>query len=115
MNSDRPASLGVLETLYRERDHELRKKYKRSLGFGDAIFDRWERARSLGFGEGASIYNSAAIFGEVVVGEHTWVGPYVILDGSGGGIRIGRYCSISAGVHIYSHDTTLWALSGGVL
>jgi acetyltransferase-like isoleucine patch superfamily enzyme len=36
-----------------------------------------------------------------------------MLDGSGGGIRIGSTCSLSAGVHIYTHDTVLWALSGG--
>jgi acetyltransferase-like isoleucine patch superfamily enzyme len=38
-----------------------------------------------------------------------------MLDGSGGGISIGTTCSISAGVHIYTHDTVLWALSGGRL
>ena len=38
-----------------------------------------------------------------------------MLDGSGGGIRIGETCSISAGVHIYTHDTVHWALSGGAI
>jgi acetyltransferase-like isoleucine patch superfamily enzyme len=36
------------------------------------------------------------------------------LDGSGGGLRIGKYCSISAGVQVYTHQTVRWALSGGV-
>jgi acetyltransferase-like isoleucine patch superfamily enzyme len=53
------------------------------------------------------------VFGDVRVGEHTWIGPFTILDGSGGGLVIGSYCSISAGVHIYTHDTVRWALSGG--
>ena len=31
----------------------------------DALFDRWERARRLGFAPDASIYNSSAVFGDV--------------------------------------------------
>jgi len=100
---------------YLQREAELRKRFARSLSFGDALFDRWDRARSLGFGDRTSIYNSALVYGEVLVGSHTWIGPYTILDGSGGGIVIGNYCSISAGVHIYTHDTLSWALSGGKL
>jgi acetyltransferase-like isoleucine patch superfamily enzyme len=45
-------------------------------------------------------------------GENTWIGPFTILDGSGG-LLIGSNCSISAGVQIYSHDTVEWAISGG--
>lgn len=103
----------ALAELYRRSDERLREEYRRSLSFQDALFDRWERARRLNFSEGASIYNSAEVFGEVLVGAKTWVGPYVILDGSAGGVRIGDYCSISAGVHIYTHDTVAWALTGG--
>jgi len=103
----------MLQAVYLQRDAELKQRFDRSLPFADALFDRWERARLLGFGEGTSIYNSAVIFGDVRVGKNTWIGPHTILDGSGGGIIIGDYCSISAGVHIYTHDTVLWALSGG--
>jgi acetyltransferase-like isoleucine patch superfamily enzyme len=74
--------------------------------------DRWEKARFLGFGAGASIYDNSYVFGEVKVGAHTWVGPFTILDGSGG-LEIGEYCSISSGVQIYSHETINWAISGG--
>lgn len=98
---------------YESREKELMQVYHRSLPFQDAMFDREERARKLGFGKGATIYNSALVYGDVTVGEGTWIGPYVLLDGSGGGIRIGSTCSISAGVHIYTHDTVAWALSGG--
>ena len=98
-----------------EREAELKASYARSLPFSDGQFDRWERARRLGFSEGASIYYSSFVFGDVNVGENTWVGPWTILDGSGGGISIGKYCSISAGVHIYTHDTVAWALSEGLL
>ncbi|MBO6769759.1 MULTISPECIES: acyltransferase [unclassified Thalassospira] len=98
---------------YLVRDNELLEEFKRSLPLQDALDDRWERARRLGFDEGVSIYNSAVVFSDVAVGSGTWIGPYVILDGSGGGIEIGSTCSISSGVYIYTHDTLGWALSGG--
>ncbi|CAN5285306.1 acyltransferase [soil metagenome] len=91
---------------------ELKEKFNRSLPFADQIFDRWERARALGFGEGASVYDSSVILGKVKVGSNTWVGPFTVLDGSGE-LTIGDYCSISAGVQIYSHDSVQWAVSGG--
>ncbi|MDP2193598.1 MAG: acyltransferase [Alphaproteobacteria bacterium] len=99
--------------LYEEQETFLKEKYDRSLSFQDGLFDRFERAKRLGFGEKASIYNSALVFGNVHVGDHVWIGPFVILDGSGGCIKIGLHCSISAGVHIYTHDTVMWALSNG--
>lgn len=104
----------TLRAVYARCDAELRGKYDRSLPMQDALFDRWERARSLGFEKGASIYNSAMVFGTVRVGAKTWIGPYVMLDGAGGGIEIGSTCSISTGVYIYTHDTIAWALSGGM-
>jgi acetyltransferase-like isoleucine patch superfamily enzyme len=99
--------------LYEQQELFTKEKYDRSLSFQDGLFDRFERAKRLGFGEGSSIYNSALVFGNVKVGLKTWIGPYVILDGSGGDIEIGEYCSVSAGVHIYTHDSVRWALSGG--
>jgi len=105
--------LACLRATYEERDEELKDRFQRSLPFQDAMFDRWERARSLGFGDGASIYHSAQVFGQVMVGEGTWIGPYVVLDGQGATLSIGATCSISSGVHIYTHNTIRWALSGG--
>ena len=89
-------------------------KWNRTVTFGDYFVDRWERARRLGFGEGTSIYDSSVVFGDVTVGENTWIGPFTVLDGSGG-LEIGSTCSLSAGVQIYTHDTVEWALSGGEL
>lgn len=103
----------LLRGCYLATDERLRAQFERSLPFQDALFDRWDRARRLGFAPDASIYNSASVFGNVKVGRATWIGPNTLLDGSGGGIDIGSYCSISSGVHIYTHDTVLWALSGG--
>jgi acetyltransferase-like isoleucine patch superfamily enzyme len=102
-----------LQGLKEEFDRLFKSDFNRSLPFADLLFDRWERAKSLGFGEGSSIYDSSYVFGEVIVGEKTWIGPFSIIDGSGG-LKIGSNCSISAGVQIYSHDTVEWAVSGGV-
>ena len=90
----------------------VRSKWNRSLPLADYFSDRWQRAASLGFGPGTSIYDSSLVLGSVQVGANTWIGPFTVLDGSGG-LAIGSNCSISAGVQIYSHDTVRWALSGG--
>jgi acetyltransferase-like isoleucine patch superfamily enzyme len=103
----------VLQELRRRSDDEVRAAWDRSLSFGDALFDRFERAARLGFGERASIYDSALVYGDVHVGADTWIGPNVLLDGSGGGLRIGRWCAISAGVQVYTHDTVLRSVSLG--
>ncbi|NLX02782.1 MAG: acyltransferase [Syntrophomonadaceae bacterium] len=112
MTLGRSLKLNMLKSFWREMQVLINKKWHRTLPFGDYIVDRWEKARLLGFGEGTSIYDSALVFGDVRVGKYTWIGPGTILDGSGG-LEIGDYCSISAGVQIYSHDTVKWALSGG--
>lgn len=101
-----------LRAFWSEARAALDARFRRTLPFGDYVVDRWEKARLLGFGEGASIYDSSLVLGDVSVGAHTWVGPFTVLDGSGG-LEIGAYCSISAGVQIYTHDTVQWALSGG--
>jgi acetyltransferase-like isoleucine patch superfamily enzyme len=89
-----------------------KNKYNRVVSFGDLFIDRREKAKSLGFGEGTTIYDSSLVIGNVKVGENTWIGPFTVLDGSGG-LEIGSNCSIASGVQIYSHETVFWALSGG--
>ncbi len=44
------------------------------------------------------------IIDEPIGGEDCWIGPFTLLDGSGG-LTIGHNCSISAGVHIYTHQS----------
>lgn len=102
-----------IHLLQNHLDAHFIQELKRSLPFNELLFDRWEKAKILGFGEGTSVYDSAHIFGNVQVGKHTWIGPMTIIDGSGD-LTIGDYCSISAAVHIYTHDTVQWALSGGL-
>ena len=104
--------LAELKSLLSNRANQSLEKWQRFLPFGDYISDRWEKARLLGFGEGTSIYDSSLVLGKVIVGRNTWIGPFTVLDGSGG-LEIGDYCSISAGVQIYSHDTVDWAITGG--
>jgi serine acetyltransferase len=101
-----------LRALHRAAAEQLRADWDRDLPFDEIVSDRWERAKRLGFGDGASIYASAYVYGQVAVGPRTWVGPFTLLDGSGG-LTIGENCSISAGVHLYSHDTVQWALTNG--
>ena len=98
--------------IYQRIFYGKKEKFTRGLPFAECFVDRWERAKSLGFGKGSSIYDSAIILGDVIVGKNTWIGPNVILDGSGK-LEIGSNCSISAGVQIYSHDSVDWAISGG--
>lgn len=94
-------------------DAEMRGRWNRSLPFEELLSDRWQRAKQLGFAEGASIYSNSLVFGKVSVGEKSWIGPYTLLDASGGEIRVGAFCNLSAGVHLYTHDTVRWCLSGG--
>lgn len=102
----------AIRELHEQLRAEVRQRWNRSLPFPDELFDRWERAAFLGFGDGASIYDASVVLGDVEVGESTWIGPFTVLDGSGG-LSIGAHCSISSGVHIYTHDTVRRALTGG--
>jgi acetyltransferase-like isoleucine patch superfamily enzyme len=105
--------LETLRSLHGFLRVSMRQRYDRDLPLDELVFDRWERARALGFGDGASIYHNTYVFGEVRVGPDTWIGPFVMLDGSGGQISIGEWCSISTAVHIYTHDTVQRSLTGG--
>lgn len=103
-----------LQELHADLFGAFKQQFDRSLPFTDEVFDRWERAKNLGWGEGSSVYDSAYIFGETAVGKNTWIGPFTIIDGSGG-LVIGDNCTISSGVHIYTHNNVKQTLSGGKL
>ncbi|GIA60139.1 acyltransferase [Vibrio cholerae] len=105
--------LDKLKALFAERTRFYKSNYNRVLPFGDTIVDRWDKAKILGFGINTSIYDSSLVLGDVFVANDTWIGPNTILDGSGGGLKIGAHCSISAGVQIYTHDTVRRSLTGG--
>jgi acetyltransferase-like isoleucine patch superfamily enzyme len=107
--------LEELRALQHALQQEKLSLFQRRVPLGDLITDRWANAREYGFGDGTSCYDNVLILGEVRVGNNTWIGPNVILDGSGGGLVIGDYCSISAGVQIYTHNTVNWSVSLGKL
>ena len=104
--------LDDLRALLGDLQREKMQRFKRRVSVGDLLTDRWEIARQYGFGEGTSCYDNVLVIGDVKVGKHTWIGPNVILGGSGG-LEIGDYCSIDDGVQIYSHDTVQWAVTMG--
>lgn len=91
---------------------KMKDRFDRHVSIQDLLSDRWETAKFYGFGEGTSCYNNVLILGDVKVGKNTWIGPNVVLDGSGG-LEIGDYVSISAGVQIYTHHTVDWSVSLG--
>ena len=104
--------LGCLQAVLAERGDAVRAEWHRTLAFGDYVSDRWDKARALGWGEGSSVYDSCLVLGDVAVGSGVWVGPYTILDGSGG-LSVGDGCTVAAGVHIYTHDNIAQTVTGG--
>ena len=94
------------------RDY-TRRKHNRINPWYEDLFDWKERgAYWTREDKDITIYNSATLIGDVEIGAHTWIGPFCLLDG-GGGLIVGRYCSISTGCQLLTHDTVNWALSGG--
>jgi len=102
----------LLRSFLRAATGEVQMRFDRVLPFGDYVSDRWEKARILEMGEGSSVYDSAVILGRPKVGKGVWIGPHTVIDATGG-LEIGDYCNISAGVQIYSHDSIERCLSGG--
>ncbi|WP_213287209.1 DapH/DapD/GlmU-related protein [Bradyrhizobium sp. sGM-13] len=82
-----------------------KRQFNRRVPIGDLLSERHDNAAAYGFGEGTTMYDNVLVLSDVMVGRNTWIGPGCILDGSGGGLEIGDWCSISAGVQIYTHNT----------
>jgi acetyltransferase-like isoleucine patch superfamily enzyme len=90
-----------------------KQKFNRRVSIGDLLTERSDNAAACGFGEGSTMYDSVLVRGDVWVGSNTWIGPGCILDGSGGDLEIGDWCSISAGAQIYTHHTVNRSISLG--
>jgi acetyltransferase-like isoleucine patch superfamily enzyme len=90
-----------------------RQQFNRRVSVGDLLTERGDNAAACEFGEGTTMYDNVFVLGDVKVGRNTWIGPGCILDGSGGGLQIGDWCSISAGVQIYTHHTVNHSISLG--
>jgi acetyltransferase-like isoleucine patch superfamily enzyme len=94
--------------------HRIKSRYARHVPIGTLLNDRWALAKEFGFGSDSSVYDECLILGEVQVGAHCWIGPYTVLDGSGGMLEIGDWTSIGTGAHVYTHHTIDQALTGGI-
>ncbi len=100
-----------LNLIHQEFSKAFKKQFDRSIPLNEELLDRWERAKQLEFGENTSIYDSAFVFGNPSVGKDVWIGPYTIID-STGGLTIGDNVTVSVGVQIYTHDNVKKTLLG---
>lgn len=101
------------EFLQKKRN-EMREKYNRVLPTGELLFNRFDKAKYINAGEKSSIYDTSVIMGDVEIGKNVWVGPYTILEGINGKLKIHDFVSINSGVEIYTHDSTKYYVSGGI-
>jgi len=106
-----PRLLEELRRLHYELRDYTKKEYGRINPFVEDLFEWKEKGEFCG-GKNVTIYDSTTIVGDVEIGDNTWIGPFCSLDGTGK-LKIGNYCSISAGTQILTHDTVKYALSGG--
>jgi acetyltransferase-like isoleucine patch superfamily enzyme len=90
-----------------------KQEFNRRVSIGDLLSERSDNAAAYGFGEGTTMYDNVLVLGDVRVGRNTWIGPGCVLDGSGGQLQIGDWCSISAGAQIYTHHTVNRSISLG--
>lgn len=100
-----------MEKLHSTLREHTKAKYRRINPFIEDLFDWKDKGQFVGATD-VTIYDSTTIIGNVSIGDHTWIGPFCLLDGTGN-LSIGTYCSISTGTQILTHDTIKWALSGG--
>ena len=68
---------------------EMKKKYNRVLPSGELVFNRYEKAKYLNYGEGTSVYDTSVVMGDVEIGKNTWIGPYTLLEGLNAKLTIG--------------------------
>jgi acetyltransferase-like isoleucine patch superfamily enzyme len=97
--------LALIREFLRSLAVRKKRQFNRRVSIGDLLTERMDNAAACGFGEGTTMYDNVLVLGDVKVGQNTWIGPGCILDGSGGALQIGDWCSISAGVQIYTHHT----------
>ena len=110
---DTDAWLALIRRFLNVLARRKKDQFNRRVSIGDLLTERADNAAMYGFGEGTTMYDNVLVLGDVRVGRHTSIGPGCILDGSGGGFEIGDWCSISAGVQIYTHHTVKRSVSLG--
>lgn len=109
--SDEDRFLSVVSSVRDKLDAQTQGTYKRLNPLTENLCD-WNERASRYLSENSTLYDSATLIGDISCGEHAWVGPQCMLDGTGG-LEIGSYCVFAAGTQVYTHDTAKWALSGG--
>lgn len=71
-----------------------------------------ENPSKVGHGFPQNNYNNHSwVVGEPKIGENVWIGAFTLIDGSGG-LEIEEGCTISCGVHIYTHSSHMRDVSG---
>ena len=111
LNEHQKKLLEDLRSIHFALRDETRARYNRINPFSEDLFSWEEKGQYLG-SEGTRIYDSATIIGDVKLGSNVWIGPFCMVDGTGG-LEIGDWVDISTGVKIYTHDTVKRALTGG--
>lgn len=103
----------LFDDMMQSRRIDMQNRFNRVLPSGELIYNRFDKARDLGFGEGSSVYDTAVIMGDIKVGSHVWIGPFTLVEGATDDVEIGDYVTLDAGVMIYTHDSTKYYVSGG--
>lgn len=101
------------DQMLQSQRNEMKARWNRVLPTNELMYDRWQKARDLGFGEDSSIYDTSVVMGDIQIGAHVWIGPFTLLEGLNGRLEIGDYCHISTGVQIVTHDSVESVLTGG--
>lgn len=107
--------LGLIRRFLNVLATRKKEQFDRRVSVGDLLTERADNAAAYGFGEGTTMYDNVLVRGDVKVGRNTWIGPGCVLDGTGGELTIGDWCSISAGAQIYTHHTVNRSISLGEL
>ena len=94
----------LFERYMSSKRDDMREKYNRVLPSGELIFNRFDKGKYLNCGEGTSVYDTSIVMGDVNIGDHVWIGPYTLLDGSSGELRIGNYVSIDNNINNHSNN-----------
>ncbi len=102
----------ILLGLKTKLDNRTMELYTRINPLAENLIDWHEKGERFA-GPGSIIYDSATLIGDVNIGECAWIGEGCMVDGSGG-LTLGDHVVLACGVHIYTHDTVKWALSGGL-
>jgi len=100
------------ERLRKKSAKYFMKKYNRMLPLDEMLADRWKKAEALNFGGKSSVYENVYIYGKPKIGKKVWIGPFNILDATGG-LEIGDGCDIGVNVMIFSHSSHMRAISEG--